>query len=373
MALCSLGVQTGIVQLVGPISSALLSQITVEGAPFTASFAPRGSLPTLVGNVIDENPENTILYKSTKYQLIGGVQICKPSFVGYAPPGKNETASYELIITFVNLQVIGTYPAGIVLVVPIYSATYSNHAGYIRQLINDTNPVASLQTIFFEKEGDTSQTSFAYTSCVDFTGNQKSGNNNLRFYYFPEGIHVTGQDFQSFTNKLNQQTQNNIPAFYLPPVLRNNGLSTVTAFTVDQNGNKQATSTSNQGLLYTTQLSTGSSEFINRFQYFAKPIALSSSSSFQGTCPYYTTSEYKCVPFHKLKDLSGNKVIPGGVTLDTVLNTQAQEKDKIAKGTIKPEQMGVALGITAGVIVGTAILAFGGKYVVDALKVTPSI
>jgi hypothetical protein len=53
-------------------------------------------------------------------------------------------------------------------------------------------------------------------------------------------------------------------------------------------------------------------------------LSKSTTKSFNSEkCPYYKTSQYKCVPFNQLHDLSGNPqdayVIPGNSSLQNVL------------------------------------------------------
>lgn len=373
MSLCPIGVQTGIIQLAGPITITQLNDIKVNGSPFTASFAPRTTAPTLVGNVVNETSDNTILYKGIKYQLIGGVQICTPTSTGYQLPGRTLTSSLELIIPFVNLQVIGTYPTCILLIVPIYNSSFSFHAGYLQQLINtDTYPAAALQTVFFENEGDTSQVSMAYNTCIDMSNAEgQYANSNMRCYYFPEGINLTGQDFQTIQGLLTQNGANTIPSFFLPPVLLNNGMNTVTAFTISDVGQKIPTETSTSGTLYLSRLSISSSEFTKQFQYFDKPIALS-SSTFQKTCPYYTTQQYKCTPFNRLRDLSGNMVVSNGATLEKILQQQDSASANLATGSLSTADMGEAIGITAAIIAGIGIFTIIGKYFMNKLREPPS-
>lgn len=371
MSLCPIDVQTGIVQLMGPITSTTLSEISVNSAPFTASFAPRTTAPSLLGNVVDESSDHTLLYKATRYQLIGGVQICTPIHKGFQLPNStNQTdPQYELVIPFVNQQVVGTFPTGILLFVPIYNSSSTLHAGYVQQLIDpEKYQVASLQTIFFEKEGDTSQTSFAYNTCVDYVSTTgERGNSNLRIYYFPNGIQLQGTDFQALTQILTQKKTVTVPPFYLPPVLRNNTMSTITSFSFDNNGNKVPQTTSSDGELYQTQISTASQEFVQRIQYFTQPINLT-SSSFQPSCPYYTTSQYKCVPFNKLRDLSGNTVIPGGTSLDSILKIQTSQDETLSKSSLTTADVGEALGITAGVVVGGFIILYLGDKIMKVLQ-----
>ena len=68
-------------------------------------------------------------------------------------------------------------------------------------------------------------------------------------------------------------------------------------------------------------ISVSSDYFRNRLEYFILPPRSSSRQFNTEQCPYYKTSQYKCMPFNQLKDLSNNYVIPGSKTLNTILSS----------------------------------------------------
>ena len=360
MSSCPAGVQTGFVQLAGPITPSILADLKVNTAPCTASFAPRRMVPSLISNVIDETAENTILYKEIRYQLLGGAQICQPTHSGYILPENTKTPEADLVLTYVNMQVVSSYPQAILMIVPIYNTPSSKHAGYIQQFVNSNNPVASLQTVFFESNTDDSQVSIVYNTCADLINTNGLHNSvRMRCIYFPNGISLTGQDFSAFISIITQQEQHPLPQYYLPPVVRN-AYATVTSYIYDD-GKKVPQDTSTVGEMMTTQLSTSAPEFKNRYQFFTKPITLS-SSAFKDTCPYYATSQYKCMPFHSLKDLSGNMVIPGGVTLEQMLEAKAKQASLDGTGSLDVlSDIGVPI---AGALIGVAFLVLVGGPIV---------
>ena len=362
MPLCPLGIQSGFINLTVKITANSIDAIGVALAPFTASFTPRDTPPSLIGNNINEGADNTILYRGTRYQLIGGVQICKPTHTGYNLPGQNEEPSLEIILTYVNYRVVGNYPSGIIVIVPIYNSGYNLHGAYLNQLIDPAhNPAASLQTIFFENKDDNTSLSFAYNTCIDNVApNSNTNNTTVRCYYFSNGIRLTGQYFQELMRMLTQQSKTDIPMYSIPPALRDNE-STVTEYTFE-NGEKQVKAKSDYGYIHTTQLSTGSVEFNTQFQFFKKPISLT-SSSFQKTCPYYATSKYKCVPFNSLNDLSGNIVIPGGRTLEDILAKNEADASKDASSGMTLAELGETVGIGAAVAVSIGIIIVLGKMI----------
>jgi hypothetical protein len=338
----------GIIQLTMPLTAGAIAGITENTAPLTITFAAKRTAPTLIDGRIDEGTDNTLTYKGNKYTLTGGVQICRPTHTGYLLPDQRTAASAELYMPFVNPRVTGAYPTTVVLVVPIYQASVSDHAAYLKQLIDSSAPVASLQTVFIDNVGDKSQTSFGYQSCVDLVGAGARGNNTTAaFFYFPKGVSLTGQEY----TKLMGNRANQLPAFRLPPAGRET-LDTVREFRLvgDGGGAGREPVNSPEGILRLTQLSTGSEEFGNRFIYYSQPPRLGGKFSDEH-CPYYKTSQYKCVPFDRLADLSGDYVIPGGAqVLKSILGKEDAVQAAAAGKDVTSDiaQAGIIVGGVAG-------------------------
>jgi hypothetical protein len=153
----------------------------------------------------------------------------------------------------------------------------------------------------------------------------------------------------------------------IPPVIRG-GDSTVRSYRFDDSGGKIPTMTSQDGIIYYTQLSSCTDEFKHRFEYFTlpprRPIAVSENNSEQGKS-YYKTKQYKCMPFDQLKDLSGEYVIPGNKTLDTILYEQQQaqikEEGQIPSGNgISTDQIeAIVAGVAGAAIFGLLVLKIG--------------
>ena len=330
----------GIVQLTMPLSQTAIAAITANEAPFTISFAARRTAPARVGSRIDEGTDNTITYKGNKYTLTGGVQICRPSHTGYALPDQRTAAGAELYMPFVNPRITGAYPTTVVAVVPIYQASVADHASYFKQLLDSSAPVASLQTVFIDHAGDNSQVSIGYQTCVDLSG---ARNTTTAFFYFPRGITLTGQDFAALGTA-------SLPDFQLPPASRET-LDTVRDFNLV--GTVRTAVASPDGILRKTQLSTGSEEFANRFIYYAKAPRLGGRFS-EENCPYYKTSQYKCVPFDRLADLSGDYVIPGNT--QALKSLLSKEDALAAQADSGSGDVMTAGAIAGGVIGGIAVL-----------------
>lgn len=482
---CPSDVNTGFIQLVGPIQQTDLNSITVKSYPLSISFAPRTTIPSLIGNRIDESTENTCTYKGTRFSLVD-VQICQVTNKGYTLPGQTSPPVAELILSFsANTAATDlTTLSGILLCVPIFDSGNQSHSDYLNQLINPSTPacnytnevgaeysgpdyqqipnssltscvqsccgdtnclaytfnlgtchlkntipsiskngntsyvsgtinrnttqtkstscpvpncripnckgqhsnngsksqssstasVPTLESIFYEWEGDTSQTSFAYKTCFESINNDNPTSRSLYIVVFPNGIHITQAGYQQLLLQLNGTLQ----LYMVPPAIRG-GESTLRSYKYNDDGNKVATITSQDGIIYATPLSSCTDEFKNRFEYFTLPPRLPTnvSGSFNSKSSYYKTTQYKCVPFNQLKDLSGQYVIPGNKTLDTILYEQQQEKEKekeqdISGGSgngkgisslISTEEIETIIASVAGIAVAAIIALKVGSWI----------
>ena len=83
---CPSDVNTGFIELVGPIQQQDLTNISIKSYPLSISFAPRTTIPSLIGNRIDESTENTCTFKGQRFSLVD-VQICSITNKGYILPG----------------------------------------------------------------------------------------------------------------------------------------------------------------------------------------------------------------------------------------------------------------------------------------------
>jgi hypothetical protein len=363
---CLISDNTGLIQLTGPLTPILIQDIAVDESPVVISFSPRTTAPSIVSGRIDEGTDNTITYKGIKYILTGGVQICQPIHTGYLFPGQTVIPSAELYLTFTNSQISGSYPISIILVVPIYQASASNHAAYLHQIIDGGSPAASLQTIFYENEADKSQQSIGYKSCIDLSNNSST---DIFVVYFPTGISLTGQEFANLIGIVaNGDGVGTLPTYQLPPASRGT-LATVRNFTL-ADGIRQPTMFSPDGNLYVSSISTSSDEFKNRFVFYGKPPRLVGAFS-KEQCTYYKTTQYKCVPFSKLQDLSGDYVIRGAKSLNQILDQQGQtiaDATKIPDTNEAISKTEEIIEIGGGVILA-AIVALGlGKLVMSLTK-----
>jgi len=360
---CPSDVNTGFIQLIGPIAQADLKHITHPNYPLSISFAPRSTIPTMMDNRIDESTGgNTCTYNGTKFSLVD-VQIAAPTNKGYILPGMTETPVAELILSFNtsananpanNLQSL----TGILLCVPIYNTGVQQYDGYLTSIVNPnvaTREVPTLESVFYGWDGDTAQTSFGYQTCFEtITAAKTPSSKSLYVFVFPHGIHMAADVYQ----KLLQKMRGTLTSYMVPPAIRGAD-ATLRSYTFDNEGNKVTNTTSADGIIYTVPLSTCTEEFKNRFEYFSLPPRLAGSKRSKhataGQCPYYQTTQYKCMPFNQLTDLSGAYVKPGNKSLDTIL----QEQNRIigSSANDKPSALTTEdLEIYGGSIIGGLIL-----------------
>jgi hypothetical protein len=335
---CPLDATTGFLQITGPITPSQLKPIEVNTAPLTFQFAPRAVPPTLVGNVIEENSQNTLLYKSIRYEL-ADVQITSPTHQGY-----NSIASFlgpphfEVNLTFFSNQAPVTYPSILLLVVPVYTAQEQYHTGYFRQLLDTDVPAMSIQSLFFDSPGDIMAKSFSYQTCLDFVGEQPQSL-QARVFVFPFGASIPQQAATALENAASAASGGVLPPYRLEKGILG-GFATVLQYQVNDEGVKVPTQTSNEGFVATTPLSPVTDQFRNLLQYYTKPPTLSGSKT-EEQCGL-PTQDYKCVPFDPNSDLSGNLVVMGqGQTLRQLLDKQQSQKDQ----TLFPKSAGAAFWV----------------------------
>jgi hypothetical protein len=452
---CPPDVNTGFIELIGPIKMPELQTISVNSYPLSISFAPRQTPPTLVGNRIDESTENTCTYKGQRFHL-ADVQICSSLHKGYILPNMNEKPVAELILTFASQNTSNNIQSlsGVLLCLPIYESGFPQHHHYLMQIIDPNIPsckyshnigyeyngdsynkidnttltgcirsccgdpnciaytfnngtcnmknsiqpinksaddgyisgkvdhkqavaseatcpkngknkdseniIANLQTLFYEWDGDLSQSSLSYKSCFEtLDENNSPVSRSLYISVFPTGIHLTQQGFQQLLLQLGGK----LATYNAPPAIRN-AEQTVRTYKFDDNGNKTALTSSAEGIIYRTSLSSCTDDFINRFEFFTKPPRLPTLKIDTNSCPYYTTTQYKCVPFNQLNDLSGNYVIPGGnTTLQTILDNQTIEMNN-SKPQMSSQDMAVGIASIIAPIAVIGICLGVGSFIV---------
>jgi len=361
---CPLGVNTGFIQLAGPISQTIINSITVKSYPLSISFAPRKTVPSLIGNKIDETTDNTCTYKGRKFSLID-VQICAVLHSGYITPTVSSSPAAELIMSFAANNAANDLSAlsGILLCIPIYSSGYPSYNTYLEDIINrsDTATVSTLESLFYQSADDITQHSLSYKTCFETVDASNTVHSKgLYAVIFPQGIHLTSTAYQA----LIQQLGGTLPSYMIPPAIRNAN-ATVKTFRVDTNGAKIPDTTSPDGIINIVTVSTSTDDFKNHFEYFTLPPRLPTGAGNQQK--YFKTTQYKCVPFNQFTDLSGTDktntyVIPGNKSLDTILEEQKEQDAQLTNSvanTVASMSVGDMEEIAGGVVSGVILVVLG--------------
>lgn len=347
---CPLGATAGFLEVTGPITPTQIKTVEVNGTSLVFQFAPRTTPPTMVANHIEEDPQNTLLYKGIRYGLID-VQINEQTHKGFTlAPGE---VVFELNLTFATTQAPPTYPSMVVLVVPVFSSNEAYHGSYFGQLVDTDAPAASIQTLFFDDAKDTLATSFSYQTCIELIGNTEDGSVNsfsARVFVFPMGAALVPQDAANLAAVFSKQAGGTLPPYQLPVGFRG-ALQTMLSFTVNEEGEKVATQLSDIGQISVTPISPVGDDFKNTIQFFRKPPVLAGVTTPDSQCPTYSTSQYKCVPFNALNDLSGNQVVMSGTSLADVVN---QQQSVIAQGITSIDTL-KRVGLIALIIIGCVL------------------
>ena len=228
----------------------------------------------------------------------------------------------------------------------------------------DELKVASLESIFYSSDADTSQTSIAYKTCFEIVDTTGISSKSLYVVVFPTGIELTNRSFQQLLLQFN----GSLTPYMVPPDIRKADSDslpspTVQKFTINA-GEKKATLESEDGFISSSTIPVCDEKFKQRFEYFTLPPRTSFTKTVNNKCPYYQTSQYKCVPFNQLKDLSGAYVIPGNKTLEEIMQ---EEKDELLKNQNLYSSDGantdgsentVAIMLTIGIFVVVAVGIF---------------
>lgn len=366
---CPSNSASGFIELTGTIPLMKLNEISTNKTPLSISISPRTTIPSILsGNEIDDTTGNTCIFNGNTFDLVS-IQICSVMNKGYILPGENKQPVAELILSFASRSTnsaIQPY-SGILLCIPIYDSGNSVYSNYIDQLINtstvvDPSSISTLDSIFYTESNASIQTSLAYTTCFETVSvNKEFDHHSLYVLVFPVGIQLQQSTYQTLLTKLVKP----LPSYRVPPAIR--GIEpTLQNYTMN-NGKKVVKSVSNEGYIYTTPISSCSSDFVNHFEYYTTPPTLSGtnrkikiksqckSSGNQKTATV-DTIQYKCVPFDKLdkwplSDIPHSYVIPEGKTSAQMFSDMNNMKNNQTAGDKKVE--GLSTGQIEGIIGGT--------------------
>lgn len=300
--------------LSGPLTDAILKTVAVEQAPFFVSFAPRTVAPKLLKNgIITESFGNSLQINNTRYDIFPSIFLMKPVHTGFLLPSQ-QAAQIDMVG---EILFIAQNPNNVVFIsIPIYrTQNTSSYSAYLDQLWDAAAPVANLQTLFLASEGDTKQVCINYVYC------EQGLNRNV--FVFPRGVQIPATNWAKLMN--------------------------ISETLGDLGGTA--------GSVLVT-----SADFRNRFQYYTRAVGLIGRFD-SGTCPAYKTSQYKCVPFDRIRNLNGDTVVFQGVgTLQDRLNEQDSAK-RSAIQQVSGEKPGMSAGAIAAIVAGTLIGGLALVYV----------
>lgn len=210
---------------------------------------------------------------------------------------------------------------------------------------NNTNAPPQLESIF------NNQTSFAYKTCFETVDSTKTlESHSLYVIVFPKGITMASANYVLLSTKIGN------PSRYRCPVSIRGADPTLLTYRFDDSGNKTSVTTSSDGYIYTSPLSSCTAEFRDRIEFFEhapKPTSSSSSSSGNDKCKY-TRAQYKCVPLSKVNELhEGDNTSKR--TIDQCINDQnIPTTPKSYESSI--QEMETLAGVV-GSVVGSIVIA----------------
>lgn len=364
---CPTDDNSGLLQITGPIQETTLNNISSNRAPIQISISARTTVPSLLGNQIDDLTGNTCSYKGKTYRLMS-IQICAVAHTGYQLPRHTTSPQAELILSFApasvgNLEDVSFH--GILLCFPIYDSSVSSHGSYLEQIIEqptDTTKIATLQSLF-QSTDDSPQVSFGYTTCFETVdAKNQMTSHGLYVIVFPKGIELRSSILQRILGRVGT-----LKAYRVPTAIRGTD-PTLYTYTI-ANGTKVKVAVSSEGYMYKTSMASTSADFTNRFEYFK----VSPTSVSKGAKKVYKTTQYKCVPFDQLRDvkppndIKNSYVVPGGKDLSDVLGIQqetanAQKKGDIVSTDLSTDQIETIIGATVGaIVVGMLAVYFSSR------------
>jgi len=340
---------SGFIEITGPLLQTYIDSVSQDRYPLTINIAHRTTPPNVVGNRIEETTVSTSTCRDLNGNTftLNDVQICSVTNKGYS---QNKPVA-ELIVSFLaNSRNTSTNSTGgVLLCAYIYDSGNESNAEYINQILEtpDTTDIVTLESIFKSQ-------SFGYKTCFETIDDNKNvESKNLYVVVFPDGIHLTSRMYEKLL-----YTIGDLESYRVPPAIRG-GDYTVRNYKFNDKGKKIITKTSHEGIIYSTPISSCSDDF-KHFIYFLKPpdIPKTSSSSSSQKCTYYDTTQYKCIPFNRLTDLSGEIVIPEGTkTLKSILGTKEEPESDSGLSTDTIDDILLGTGVVIGVcLVGLFVI-----------------
>ena len=340
----------GIINLSGAISQIKLNELTVNGYhPINTAFGELKTVPTIVGNKINDPSSNSCTYNGNTYTLVE-IQICKSLHEGYKLPDMNDTPSAEMVLSFSGNN---NNFAGILLCFPIYNTGVSDHDAYLNQIINhsESTKLATLASVL-EK-----QPSLGYSTHFETVKSNKTNLNNLYIFVFPNGIHLSDVNYQKLVSQTGALQQ-----FTLHPAIRNGLPSVAKSKIVDEV--RKPIKISDNGNIEIKNMASCNKDFIDKFEYYPKPPTSSrvSRSVTVADRQDYTASQYKCVPFNNYTIDPNTKIVRVKTKEETLAekmkNNPSANKDDVK---IDTERIIVIAAASVTVVIAGGLLYLAYK------------
>jgi hypothetical protein len=285
------------------------------------------------------------IYKNKVYKNIA-IQLCKPQHTGYRLPDMTtDNPVAEMIITYYRQS---GDPEGIILCVPIYTKYTASNNEFLYNVLDNSQKLSNIPTLksVFSSTKMIDKPSFGYHSCF-YTTDYLS--HNVYVLVFPYGIAIDS----TYTNKLTPLLSDK----YVIPFLIA-GKQVVSIYTPTTKGITITTTSSNT--MFTKDISTSSSDFTTKVQYYIYNISLVTSREPKKR---YTPSQYKCMPFNREENLIMDNgaiyVTPGetNASLQSILDENKKKREEEDSIMAQVNKIGDRIAFTTVGVVGFALVA----------------
>lgn len=342
---------------------------------------------------------STLTYAGEEFSL-SRIQIAQKVGGSAWPQSPQGTNIADAYFTFVNSgQGTPSSPRAIHLIVPLYSKesmsdsslTTPKAVNYFQQTYWNTitDPqlearpsITSLRDIFEDFRGDTGYVQTSTCLQVRIIDSSTGGYRAKRILqvglYFPSGW-ILPSDLINKLGEVGNGTNNNVFARFRLGVGARYSAQTAISETPATGQDTWLTSINSwspHGLCLIGQpVSVGSAEFVRRFRYAQEGLIYATPGGSGGAQNRLkTTSEYKCLPIDRVKDIDGTNVLldpaTGARTMaDALAGTPTQQSDLDLSinpdATSNLEKFAIILGILCAIAVGLVLLSLAVRFVLN--------
>ncbi len=372
MSLCSATGNAGFpVVIQGDIERAGIVNKKLQKMTFKTSLSQRSVPRTydpITGFIDELAGQDTFIFNSIPY-VLQAVQIYNirnqdtplPTLQG--SKAIDGVASFGMCFSFKKQQENYSGEAALFILIPIYNLAnvtntndyHSDIDAYFRDMMTGSvsNAAKSLG-VFLNYDA----LRISYTTCIELKDTKPL---NVRVLLFP------GYIIQTTTTGLFKSAP---PPLRIPPALRD---FTPTAFRRSISGSGanaalQVTQWSDEGFCYNGIISVGDDAFGVRFIFYDSKIVPVKGPIKAGTESLIPTSQYKCVPLDKVRDISNNLVLVDPITKSRRTLQDELDADAIVKAAELKDALpnadsdgprNFALQFATIIVAGIVIVIFG--------------